>query len=79
MRANKWLVIRISKPTQRGLPDVLAISIDGVIVALEFKTNTKQTHLQQLMQVEFEKRNIKYYVIKSIDELKNIIKKHCSQ
>jgi hypothetical protein len=61
------------------LPDVLAISIDGKVVALEFKTNTKQTHLQQLMQVEMEKRNIKYYVIKSVDELKNIIKKHCSQ
>ncbi|MEM3373101.1 MAG: hypothetical protein QXF76_02705 [Candidatus Anstonellales archaeon] len=70
-----FLVIRISNPTQRGLPDILAISEKGDVIAIEFKIGkNNQSELQKYIQKEFEKRNLKYYLIRDLNELKAIFK-----
>lgn len=74
LKDKGWLCIRISNPTSRGLPDVLAISPNGVVVAIEFKVKqNKQSPLQEWMQQELERRNIRYFVVRSIYEVHLIV------
>ncbi len=69
-----WLCIRIASPTTRGLPDVIAISQAGSVIAIEFKLNkNKQSPLQEHIQWELEQRHIKYFVVRSIYEVHLIV------
>ena len=54
----------------KGVPDILAV-IDGIFTGFEIKTPTgRQSADQKLFQKRLERNKGKYYIIRSVEEIK---------
>jgi len=63
---------RLPKHTPRGLPDIIVI-VGGVFYGLEVKKEGgKQSPEQKIIQKDIEAHGGKYFVVKSIDDVKAI-------
>jgi hypothetical protein len=58
--------------SEKGLPDIAVIK-DGMYIGLEVKTKTgRQRDTQKLAQSKIEKAGGKYFIVRSLDEVKEI-------
>ena len=90
LKTTNWLVIRIngvnrgkiksyyvyngSENAQKGLPDLLIMK-KGKCIGLEIKTATgKQSEDQKIIEKWFKMQEIEYYVIKSLNDVINVLK-----
>lgn len=61
---------------RNGVPDVIIVR-DGKFIGLEIKKRTgRQTDAQKAFQKDLEKAGGKYFIIRSLDDLK-IAEQHC--
>lgn len=64
--------IRMPKYSKTGLPDIIIIK-DGFFIGLEVKVaKGKQSPNQKLFEKESKEAGAEYYVVRSIDDVKNI-------
>lgn len=67
---------KLPSGAKRGIPDIWVI-INGKTIGLEVKTPTgKQSKEQKEIQEKFIKNGADYYVVKSYEEVKNILDKY---
>ncbi len=64
--------IRMPKYSRTGLPDIIVIR-DGFTIGLEVKKDKgKQSPNQKELEKEWKEAGGEYYVVKSIDDVRNI-------
>ncbi len=63
---------KMPKGSVKGLPDIMVITDGGYIVFLEIKDKSKQSPDQKEFQRRCTEKGAEYWIIKSIDDVKNI-------
>jgi Holliday junction resolvase len=81
LKAQGWYVIRINQFNKRGysvhkgISDIIAVG-NGRTLFIEVKTpDNKQSDDQLAFEYEIKERGGEYYVVRSVEELTNIIEK----
>jgi hypothetical protein len=74
LKKQGWYCLKVIRCNVNGYPD-LTIFKDGQTIFIEFKTEIgKQSKLQEYQQQLIEAQGFKYYVVRSLDELKLLLK-----
>jgi hypothetical protein len=68
-----WYCLKVIRCNVNGFPD-LTIFKDGQTIFIEFKTQIgKQSKLQEYQQQLIEAQGFKYYLVRSLEDLKQIM------
>lgn len=63
----------LSKGQKKGFPDII-VFMNGKTIGLEIKTPTgRQSAEQKIMEQKMKEQGAEYYVVKSLEEVKQII------
>ena len=72
-----WLAYKWTSPGRKGVPDLIAFAPGGRAIALEVKTPTGRLSPHQVRMIaRLNEHGVPTYVVKSMDELENIICTH---
>jgi hypothetical protein len=70
-----WFVLKVIKCNVSGYPD-LTIFKDNQTIFIEVKNEVgKQSELQKYVQKQLEEQGFKYFLVRSLDEFKHILKR----
>lgn len=72
---GKMMFRRLPRGAKRGIPDILVIT-KGKTIGLEVKTPTgRQSKEQKDVECHFKRHGQEYYVVRSLEEVENIMNK----
>lgn len=64
----------LAKGQKKGFPDILVL-MSGVCIGIEVKTKIgQQSREQKAMQKYFEEQGSRYYVVRSVEDVRKILK-----
>ena len=73
-KKNGYIVLKVVKCNMNGYPD-LTLFKDNKTIFIEVKNEKGiQSELQKYVQKQLEKEGFKYFLVRSLDEFKKIIK-----
>jgi Holliday junction resolvase len=73
LRGHGYKVIRLINASERGIPDILVIGINDLFF-VEFKTKKGRLSKLQKYQIDdLKRRGVRTYVIRSLNDLINIL------
>ena len=73
LRFNGYKVIRLMNAGERGIPDIMVIGTNDLFF-IEFKTSKGRLSDIQIYQItDLQLRGFRTYVIRDIDELKQLL------
>ena len=73
-KKNGYIVLKVVKCNMNGYPD-LTLFKDNKTIFIEVKNEKGiQSELQKYVQKQLEKEGFKYFLVRSLDEFKKIVK-----
>ena len=72
-KKNGYLVLKIVKCNINGMSDLILFKDNSTIFVEVKNEKGKQSEIQKYIQKQIEQQNFEYYIVRSLDEFKNII------
>jgi hypothetical protein len=73
LKKNGYFVIRLMSVKPAGMPDLVVIKKDSTHIYLEVKNEIgRLSSMQEYMHTKLKSRNCEVYVVRSLDEVKEI-------